>query len=525
MYKSYRRLFSISGGVIVCGLAFEEYNKPVVEEYRRYLNRTVKSSYRIVNLVSTVSLIAVDYWFYFALKKSGSKDDKNNEKLKLLQQQLEEFTINQLNASNNLDAELWREKIEQTRLDLDRTTESIASSQNQDSGISLLHSRNALRLRNMCANNRGVYIKLGQHISMLDHIVPPEYQTTLSSLLADNPHSAWESVRQTFKEALGHYPDELFLGGIDSKPFASASLAQVHIAYDGHGTKYAVKVQHDGLFEGSRGDMAVITILVKLLSILFKDFNYEWLTKEMNKNLPLELDFRHEHENIKQCTALLADMIKKGDVVVPTVIDNLSSHKILTMKFEEGCFVHDKQKIKELNLNTSQISHLISTTFCEQIFRHGFVHCDPHEANLLIRPHPKYPNKPQLVLLDHGLYRELNDNFRRDYCRLWQSILLSDEKEIKYYCKNLNAEAVYTLLAAVLTCKPWDDIMSEDLDRLKSSNSTSEAVMLRAYAMKYFKEINIMLRTVPSELLLLLKTNDCLRHLDKKLGSPINTLA
>ena len=30
---------------------------------------------------------------------------------------------------------------------------------------------------------------------------------------------------------------------------------------------------------------------------------------------------------------------------------------------------------------------------------------------------------------------------------------------------------------------------------------------------------------LPSELLLLLKTNDCLRHIDKQLGTPVNSAA
>jgi predicted unusual protein kinase regulating ubiquinone biosynthesis (AarF/ABC1/UbiB family) len=35
--------------------------------------------------------------------------------------------------------------------------------------------RSAIRLRDMCAQNLGVYIKLGQHIAMLDHVFPEEY--------------------------------------------------------------------------------------------------------------------------------------------------------------------------------------------------------------------------------------------------------------------------------------------------------------------------------------------------------------
>lgn len=47
--------------------------------------------------------------------------------------------------------------------------------------------------------------------------------------------------------------------------------------------------------------------------------------------------------------------------------------------------------------------------------------------------------------------------------------------------------------------------------------------MLKSYAHRYMKEIVLLLGIIPSEMLLLLKTNDCLRHLDRELGAPINT--
>lgn len=58
--------------------------------------------------------------------------------------------------------------------------------------------------------------------------------------------------------------------------------------------------------------------------------------------------------------------------------------------------------------------------------------------------------------------------------------------------------------------------------RLKRTNSAAESEQLRYYAQRYFKDIVRLLGNVPSELLLLLKTNDCLRHIDNELGSPIN---
>ena len=58
---------------------------------------------------------------------------------------------------------------------------------------------------------------------------------------------------------------------------------------------------------------------------------------------------------------------------------------------------------------------------------------------MLIRRHPRKEGKPQLVLLDHGLYRKLDNDFRKNYTRLWQALVLGDVKAIEEYCRKLNA--------------------------------------------------------------------------------------
>jgi len=81
------------------------------------------------------------------------------------------------------------------------------------------------------------------------------------------------------------------------------------------------------------------------------------------------------------------------------------------------------------------------------------------QANLLVREHPHRRGKPQVVLLDHGLYRELGPAFRAGYCRLWRGLLLGDERTIREECEKMNSGPAYTLLAAMLTMRPWDDIV------------------------------------------------------------------
>eukprot|EP00605_Chrysophyceae_sp_TOSAG23-4_P000886 GSChrysophyteH1.ASY1.ANO1.977.1 assembled CDS len=315
------------------------------------------------------------------------------------------------------------------------------------------HSRNAVRVRDMCAANRGVYIKIGQHLAMLDYVLPEQYTATLSSLLAQSPRSSWDDVRAVLREDFGATEENdgncgTVFDSIDQEPIASASLAQVHIAYK-DGRKLAVKVQHRGLREESLYDMKAITQCVEAISKLFEDFEYTWLTPAKN----------------------LEYYIKRGDL-------------------------------------TADVARLVSTVFCEQIYRHGFVHCDPHDGNILVRPHANQSSRPTMVLLDHGLYRRLDPHFH----------------QIKASCINMHVGPAYTLLAAILTMRPWDDIVNEDRTKIEGKISKSDAEMLKVYAEKYFKDIVQLLGRVDSDMLLLLKTNDCLRHLDKKLKSPVNTL-
>eukprot|EP01032_Pedospumella_encystans_P008064 gene8064-9611_t len=503
------------------------------DKRRREAQLTLASTYRVMNLASTVAIMCGDYGIdsmYGSKAKASEYDAKYNELCKLQsdleelhRQQFDQYEVNKTNGSTP-SVDPWLIKIDENAKVMDKVAlELVALSEQKEHVRHDLHQRNAKRLTKMCSENGGLYIKLGQHIAMLDYIVPIEYQTELFSLLGTTPQSSIDSVRSVIKSELGAFPDELF-DTFDPVPIASASLAQVHIATK-NGVKYAVKVQHDGLAESAAFDMLVITNLVALVPHIFKEFNYNWLSAEMNRNVPLELDFRVERENILKTTKMLKKYIDSGEVAVPTVLDAYSATKVLTMSFEEGCYVSNKRQIEAWGLSKAHIAHTISTVFWDQIFKDGFVHCDPHEANLLVRPNPRNPAKPQIVLLDHGLYRQLDDQFRKDYCRLWQGIVFADKDQIEHFCKQMNAGPAYPLLASMITQRSWDDIVSEDIDRLRTKGRASDSTILKAYIEKYMVQIMQLLGVVPSDLLLLFKTSDCLRHLDLLLESDLNTSA
>ena len=72
------------------------------------------------------------------------------------------------------------------------------------------------------------------------------------------------------------------------------------------------------------------------------------------------------------------------------------------------------------------------------IFTDGFLHADPHQGNLYVRKDPQ-SNRDQLVILDHGLYRKLDQDFRYNYAKVWMSLLFADMKALEKNCKAMNA--------------------------------------------------------------------------------------
>jgi hypothetical protein len=58
-----------------------------------------------------------------------------------------------------------------------------------------------------------------------------------------------------------------------------------------------------------------------------------------------------------------------------------------------------------------------------------------------------------------------------------------------------------------------------------TAKNASDLILLQSYAKLYYQEIVDLLAGLPSDLILLFKANDCLRHLDKILKTPVNSTA
>lgn len=88
------------------------------------------------------------------------------------------------------------------------------------------HQRTADRILAGCLKNGGLYIKLGQGLVSMNHILPKEYLETLKVLQDKCLARGTCEIEQLFEEEFGKSHKELFQS-FEEEPIAAASLAQV----------------------------------------------------------------------------------------------------------------------------------------------------------------------------------------------------------------------------------------------------------------------------------------------------------
>ncbi|KAI9248853.1 ABC1 family-domain-containing protein [Phascolomyces articulosus] len=388
-----------------------------------------------------------------------------------------------------------------------------APEEEKESAKSACHKRSAQRVLDTLQSLGGIYIKWGQHISSMIFVLPEEWTSTLA-VLQDRCEraSSPQEIRQLIYMDTHHTLEDLF-SYFDFEPIGVASLAQVHRArLKETGEWVAVKIQHPKLDEFCRIDINTVSWIFDTIQSIFPNFGFYWVAEDMRESLPQELDFSFEAENARKVTKQFAEDCTS--LVVPKVL--WADRRIICMEYICGTRIDDLEYMKKHHIDPSAVSTELISIFSQMMFLHGFVHCDPHPGNIMIRANENSDTGRNfdIVLLDHGVYRTLSKELRVNYAHLWTSLIEGDEDGIERYCA-LVGGCDHRLFASMLTGREWHTIRSTSLSSARTTIEIDRVA--NKPTLHFFRRIADILSSLPRVMLLLLKTGDLLRNVDELL--------
>lgn len=189
---------------------------------------------------------------------------------------------------------------------------------------------------------------------------------------------------------------------IEHEPIAAASIAQVHRARLRGGREVAVKVQYPHVADLIEADLSALERTFATLASVEPQVRLQPIADYLRWTLPLELDFGREAAAIVG----LRDALKgRDDILVPEVLEELTTGRLLTMELMEGTRITDRDALLASGIEPTAVAELLNDAYADQLFDRNVLHADPHPGNILVQPGPK------LVLLDHGLTLELEPDF------------------------------------------------------------------------------------------------------------------
>ncbi|MDZ7688288.1 MAG: AarF/ABC1/UbiB kinase family protein [Halobacteriales archaeon] len=260
------------------------------------------------------------------------------------------------------------------------------------------------------------FIKFGQVLSTRPDALPDVYTEVLSQLQDDVPPAEWEGVRRVIAEDIGE-PERVFTR-FEKEPISGASIGQVHVA-ERAGEKYAVKVLRPGVRNRIEADLRVIEATLPYALRFAKEgqrFTLSNVADQFREAIREETDYEREARSVME----IRDNLSKEPVIVPEVVGELSSDRVITMEYVEGTKITDVRRLRARGINPTRVVKDLQRAYIQMVLEDGVFHADPHPGNLAVAPDGR------VVFYDFGIVGRITDETRNSIFDFYVAVSRND---------------------------------------------------------------------------------------------------
>jgi len=275
------------------------------------------------------------------------------------------------------------------------------------------------------ARHKSAMMKVGQMLSYVDFVeLSPAVRERLGSLQATSTPMSPEVIAAVVRSELGDIPQRVFARW-SARPFAAASIGQVHRARLHDGTAVAVKVQYPGIETATRNDLRNASMLAAVLQPVSGEIEPQIVAREIRARLLEECDYELEAANQTQFREWFA---ADPEISVPRVVPDVSSKRVITTTLSEGRTWAEFAEADQAEKNRAGL--IIFRMVFTSIFRHHSFNADPHPGNYLFRD-------GVVDFLDFGCVRRFPAEFVRRWRGLMRAVLEGDAYAHRVYLDSL----------------------------------------------------------------------------------------
>lgn len=222
---------------------------------------------------------------------------------------------------------------------------------------------------------KGPAMKLAQIMSQWDDLLPPDLADELARLQRQAEPMPWPRIREVLVLQYGdidHYFSE-----VEERPFASASMGQVHRATTHEGETIVLKVQYPGLAEVLESDLVQVRRIMRL-GRWFKvpQARLDALFEELAESLRRELDYHAEAAALARYRERYEDDPR---LVIPEPLPVLSGQHVLAMRYVAGTPLRELATADDAT--RQGIANALADWITQELFTYGELHADPHAGN------------------------------------------------------------------------------------------------------------------------------------------------